>query len=125
MALHVTSTVGTNIKRLRDDLGLSQEALAAEAGIAKYTLQKIEHGANAHGSTLRSIAKALGTTVTELRRQPYTQTQAKILLDRQLRVRELYRRRVALLRQALAEGRNDDAGAIADELDQLLDDGEI
>lgn len=54
-----------------------------------------------------------------------TQQQAEILLARQEKVREMYRRRVALLRQALTQGRTDDALTLADELDALLDNGEI
>lgn len=59
--------VGRIVLRLRTQQGLSQEALAAEAGVSYKTIARIEKGAHeTRGSTYRKIAAALGIDVTEL-----------------------------------------------------------
>lgn len=53
--------VGANIKRLRKERGLSQEALAGEAGLAMRHIGRIERGeGNPTVSMLAKIAAALG-----------------------------------------------------------------
>ncbi|MGH2902792.1 MAG: helix-turn-helix domain-containing protein [Solirubrobacteraceae bacterium] len=55
------------LRRLRTDRGLSQEAVAHRAGISYTTLAKIELGtASPAWATVRSIADALGITLSEL-----------------------------------------------------------
>ncbi len=56
------------IRKLRMDKGLSQEQLAAMAGISTRTLQRIERGANASPETLKCLAAALDTDFARLRK---------------------------------------------------------
>lgn len=57
-------TVAQNILKFRKEAGLSQFALAIEAGIDPKTLHAIEHAsANLELSTLNKISKALGISV--------------------------------------------------------------
>jgi transcriptional regulator with XRE-family HTH domain len=60
-------TISDQIRTLRKSKGLSQEALAVNAGINLRTLQRIEsHGVVPRGETLRMLAKALNVTMEEL-----------------------------------------------------------
>lgn len=53
--------VGANIKRLRKERGLSQEALAGEAGLAMRHLGRIERGeGNPTVAVLGKLAEVLG-----------------------------------------------------------------
>jgi transcriptional regulator with XRE-family HTH domain len=55
------------LKTLRRLRALSQEELAAESGVGRATISRIERGeTGAHGRTLRRLAKALGVGVEEL-----------------------------------------------------------
>lgn len=47
---------------LRRRAGLSQEELAARSGVARSTITKLEHGANARYTTIDKLAEALQTT---------------------------------------------------------------
>lgn len=59
--------VGTNVRRLRKARGLSQEALAGEAGIAMRHLGRIERGeGNPTVSVLARLAEVLGVQPTDL-----------------------------------------------------------
>ncbi|MDP1630199.1 MAG: helix-turn-helix transcriptional regulator [Caulobacter sp.] len=59
--------VGENVRRLRIERGLSQEALAGEAGLAMRHLGRIERGeGNPTVSMLGQLASALGTTPSML-----------------------------------------------------------
>lgn len=58
------------IKRLRESRGITQEALAHDAGITTGTLSKIELGTTSPAwVTVRAIAKALGVKISELARE--------------------------------------------------------
>ncbi len=60
-------TLGEAIKATRERSRGTQAALAASAGVAVVTIQKVESGARAPSlSVLRRIAKALGVRVSEL-----------------------------------------------------------
>lgn len=64
--------IGETVRTLRENQGLSQEALASAAGVSAKTVSRIESppktGAHAiRGSTFRKLAGVLGTTVEELR----------------------------------------------------------
>jgi transcriptional regulator with XRE-family HTH domain len=60
-----------NIKRLRAARGLSQEALAWEAGLSRGHMNEIEAGrASARVDTLCKLAKALGCEPAELLKAP-------------------------------------------------------
>lgn len=55
------------LRRLREERGLSQEALAYRAGITAGSLGRIELAQSSPSwATVRQIAKALGVTMTEL-----------------------------------------------------------
>lgn len=59
--------LGAAIRRRRTELGLKQEAVAKKAGITVAHLSGIEGGhANPTWSTVTTIAKALGMTLSEL-----------------------------------------------------------
>jgi transcriptional regulator with XRE-family HTH domain len=59
--------VARNVKRLRGERNLSMAALAAQAGLSKQTLSKIEQGqGNPTLGTLEAISMALGTTARAL-----------------------------------------------------------
>lgn len=59
--------VGANVRRLRKARGLSQEALAGEAGIAMRHLGRIERGeGNPTVSVLARLAEVLGVQPTDL-----------------------------------------------------------
>lgn len=56
-----------NIKGLREKLGITQKALAWEAGVSAPFLYDLENGnRNAKPETLQRIADILGCTVEEL-----------------------------------------------------------
>jgi len=55
------------LKRLREQRGLTQEALAKKAGISRAYLARLEMGIHdPHLSRLRKLAKALGVKVGRL-----------------------------------------------------------
>lgn len=54
--------LATKIARLRKTKGMSQEDLAAKAGVSRASIQRLEKGeANATSETLEALAVALGT----------------------------------------------------------------
>jgi transcriptional regulator with XRE-family HTH domain len=57
-----------NLKKLREQKGLSQDRLAKLADLANNTIIKIEQGENINPTleTLKKVAKALGISVDEL-----------------------------------------------------------
>jgi transcriptional regulator with XRE-family HTH domain len=59
--------LGKAIRALRKDRGVTQEAVAHDAGITTATLGVIERGlSNPTWATLKAIAAALGASVSEL-----------------------------------------------------------
>lgn len=59
--------VGLNLKRYRKDSGLSQEALAAEAGLHRTYISGVERGVrNPTVAVLEQIAKAVGIATGKL-----------------------------------------------------------
>jgi len=67
MAMRGRHTLGQRIRRLRNAAGLSQDALAREAGIGRVTLVHLENGERTpRFETLVAFAKALGVDVSEL-----------------------------------------------------------
>ena len=56
------------LRALRINLGWSQEELAERAGVARYTLTRLETGKakRAHPSTRRKIAAALGVPIADV-----------------------------------------------------------
>jgi transcriptional regulator with XRE-family HTH domain len=65
--MKLCTVVGTNIRKLRADRGLSQEELAHRAGIDRSYLSEIENGHKSVGVVvLDDIAAALEAEITEL-----------------------------------------------------------
>ena len=62
------SSIGKNIKKYREKLGISQDKLSKLAGITLHTITKIESGATPDPriETVKKIADALGVSVDEL-----------------------------------------------------------
>jgi transcriptional regulator with XRE-family HTH domain len=59
--------LGKAIRQLRRERGVSQEALAYEAGVTSGTLSLIERGrSNPTWGTIKGIAAALGVTIADL-----------------------------------------------------------
>lgn len=55
------------LKEIRKSRGLTQDELAELAGVSRYTIIKLEHGADrAHWWTLKQIADALFMSVKEI-----------------------------------------------------------
>jgi transcriptional regulator with XRE-family HTH domain len=62
------STLGNNIKKYRNKLGISQDVLSKKASLAFHTIAKIEAGAtpNPTINTVKKIADALGVSLDDL-----------------------------------------------------------
>ena len=59
--------IGNNIRKKRDELGISQQALADNADVAKSTVQRIERGEmNPSILTLKNISLALEINLEDL-----------------------------------------------------------
>jgi transcriptional regulator with XRE-family HTH domain len=66
-AVRIRRILAGNVRRLREAKGLSQGALAADAGIYQELISRIENGAaNPELDTLGKIAAALGVHPHEL-----------------------------------------------------------
>ena len=60
-------SLGSRIRRFREAAGLTQEALAAAAGIGRVALVRVEKGEQSpRFETLSAVAQALGRGVDEL-----------------------------------------------------------
>ena len=65
--MDIRSHLGKNLRRLRDEKGLSQEAFAHEAGIHRTYISDIERGArNPTITVVEKIAVALGVGASDL-----------------------------------------------------------
>jgi transcriptional regulator with XRE-family HTH domain len=62
------STIGENIKKYRNKLGISQDQLSKKADLAFHTIAKIEAGSTPNPTieTVAKIAKALDVSVDDL-----------------------------------------------------------
>ena len=62
------STIGDNIKKYRNKLGISQDVLSKRANLAIHTIAKIEAGSTPDPriKTVKKIADALGVTLDDL-----------------------------------------------------------
>ena len=62
------ATIGENIKKARNKLGLTQDDLVRKSGVKHTTLTKIESNVVIKPSvqTVAKIAKALGTSIEDL-----------------------------------------------------------
>ena len=62
---------GSNVRRLREKQGFSQEALADMAGVNRSYLSRLETGLNYAGlRTIEKLASVLGVDPADLLRQP-------------------------------------------------------
>lgn len=68
MSNHNQSKIGKNIKKVRQDKGISQDRLSKLADLSLNTVVTVESGANPNPTieTLTKIAKALGVGVDDL-----------------------------------------------------------
>lgn len=65
--MDVQHRLAANLRRLRQERGLSQEAFADEAGIHRTYVSDLERaGRNPTIRVVETLAKALGVTVSEL-----------------------------------------------------------
>ncbi len=62
------SKIGKNIKKYRQQLGISQDKLSKLAGMTFHTITKIESGATTDPriETVKKIADALGVSIDDL-----------------------------------------------------------
>ena len=62
------ATIGENIKKYRNKLGISQDVLSKKANLAFHIIAKIEAGATPNPTidTVKKIADALGVSVNDL-----------------------------------------------------------
>ena len=62
------STIGKNIKKYRNKLGISQDVLSKRANLAFHTIAKIEAGSTPDPriETVKKIADALGVSLDDL-----------------------------------------------------------
>ena len=62
------STIGENIKKYRNKLGISQDILSKRANLAFHTIAKIEAGSTPDPriETVKKIADALGVSLDDL-----------------------------------------------------------
>jgi transcriptional regulator with XRE-family HTH domain len=63
-----SSTIGKNLLRLRKEQGVTQDQLAAKAGVSRATIIKLESGeeANPKASTVTTLEQALGVSAGAL-----------------------------------------------------------
>ena len=67
MLMDVRKRLGLNVKRLREERGLSQEGLAFEAGLHRTYVSGVERGVrNPTVTVLEKLARALGITMGDL-----------------------------------------------------------
>ncbi|MEQ8639725.1 MAG: helix-turn-helix transcriptional regulator [Alphaproteobacteria bacterium] len=65
--MDIRRTVGLNLKRLRQERGLSQEVFAFECGLHRTYISGVERGVrNPTVVVLQKIADALGVSIAEL-----------------------------------------------------------
>ena len=62
------ATIGENIKKYRNKLGISQDVLSKRANLAFHTIAKIEAGSTPNPTieTVKKIADALGVSLDDL-----------------------------------------------------------
>jgi len=62
------STIGENIKKYRNKLGISQDQLSKKSDLAFHTIVKIEAGSTPNPTieTVKKIADALGVSLDDL-----------------------------------------------------------
>jgi len=62
------STIGGNVKKYRNKIGISQDVLSKRANLAFHTIAKIEAGSTPNPTidTVKKIADALGVSLDDL-----------------------------------------------------------
>ncbi|PJM73062.1 transcriptional regulator [Bifidobacterium primatium] len=76
--------LGVNLQRARQQRRLSQERVAYDAGLSRYTYQKFEKGESMPGTpanpslhNVMAIAQVLGVDLTDLLPEPWPDLRAK------------------------------------------------
>lgn len=76
--------LGLSMQRLREARGLSQERVAYDSGMSRYTYQKFEKGESMPGTpanpslrNIMAVAQVLGVTLDELLPQPWPDLHAR------------------------------------------------
>ena len=70
--IELRKVFGSNLRRLRERKGLSQEELAHRAGVNRSYLSRLEHGANYAGlEMIGKMAGALGIEPADLLRREH------------------------------------------------------
>lgn len=111
-------SIGTRIKRLRLERGLSQRDLSAP-GLSYAYISRIEAGARTPSvKALRKIANSLGVTVEHLETGDPTPTELGVA-DAGVNFGELTKAEIQAIRAATAEGARDAARRATE---QVLDD---
>ncbi len=59
-------TLATNVKRLREAKGMSQNELAAAAGISQQLVSQIENGKNTTTKHMPAVARALDVSIDQI-----------------------------------------------------------
>ena len=73
----VSSAFAANLRRLREDAGMTQEQLAERVDLSRLSIMKLEGGTSEpRGSTVSRIAAVFGVTRDDLYREPAKPTQA-------------------------------------------------
>jgi transcriptional regulator with XRE-family HTH domain len=67
------STVGRNIRHLRESRGLPLEAVAKRAGLSKQSVWAIERGSSPRIDTIEKLARAFSVPASELISENYEQ----------------------------------------------------
>lgn len=59
--------VGNNLRKKRDEFGMSQQELADNCNVAKSTIQRIEKGSlNPSVTTIKAISEVLNISISDL-----------------------------------------------------------
>jgi transcriptional regulator with XRE-family HTH domain len=99
------------LKRLRKERGLTQEALARKVGSTREKIQKYEEGVNPPVETLTKLADALGVCLDQLVKGsdgcPIKSDEIAALAKRIVTMREKNKQAVKKILDALDEGTHD------------------
>lgn len=100
-------TLGSLIRSLREQAGLSQEELAVRAQVSRATVQNLERDRrDPRRAVLRRITEALGTNVTALNQALTTEVAPPAMTEEEIAERRAYLLAALAELDALERGRN-------------------